>query len=55
MHTLLFYASVGAAGGLILLFPLFNRRRRTLHDVLAGMLVLRRLKVVRTGPDPRRL
>jgi len=25
-----------------------------LHDVPAGTLMLRRLKVVRTGPDPRR-
>ena len=54
LHALLFYASVGATGGLILLFPLFNRRRRTLHDALAGMLLLRRRSGTRTGPDPER-
>lgn len=41
-HAALFYLSVAATGGLILLFPLFNRRKRTLHDVLAGMLMVRR-------------
>ncbi len=40
-HTALFYLSVGATGCLILLFALFNRRKRTLHDVLAGMLMVR--------------
>jgi len=54
VHTVLFYTSVGATGGLILLFPLFNRRRRTLHDVLAGMLLLRRPIGGRAGPDPQR-
>jgi uncharacterized RDD family membrane protein YckC len=54
VHTVLFYTSVGMTGGLILLFPLFNRRRRTLHDVLAGMLLLRRMSDVYTGPDPWR-
>ena len=29
-------------------------RRPRLHDVPAGMLMLRRPKVVRTGSDPRR-
>jgi uncharacterized RDD family membrane protein YckC len=48
----LFYASVGATAGLILLLALFNRRRRTLHDILAGMLMLRRPSAARTGPDP---
>jgi uncharacterized RDD family membrane protein YckC len=55
VHTVLFYVTVGTTGGLILLFALFNRRRRTLHDVLAGMLMLRRPYAVRTGPDPWRL
>ena len=53
-HAALFYLTVGATASLILLFALFNRRRRTLHDVLAGMLMLRRPNGVRTGPDPWR-
>ena len=53
-HTALFYVTVGATASLILLFALFNRRRRTLHDVLTGMLMLRRPNGVRTGPDPWR-
>src|SRR5712691_11117399 len=40
-HTLLFYLTVGATAGLILLLVLFNRRKRTLHDVLSGMLMIR--------------
>ena len=53
-HTALFYLTVGATCSLILLFALFNRRRRTLHDVLTGMLMLRRSDGARTGPDPCR-
>ena len=53
-HAALFYLTVGATASLILLFTLFNRRRCTLHDVLTGMLMLRRPNGVRTGPDPWR-
>ena len=42
-HTFLFYLTVAATGSLILLFALFNRRKRTLHDILAGMLMVRSL------------
>lgn len=49
-HTALFYLTVGATGSLILLFALFNRRKRTLHDVLAGMLMVRTLRYI--GPRP---
>lgn len=49
-HTALFYLTVGATGSLILLFTLFNRRKRTLHDVLAGMLMVRTLRYVGTVP-----
>lgn len=49
-HTALFYLTVGATGSLILLFTLFNRRKRTLHDVLAGMLMVRTLRYI--GPRP---
>jgi uncharacterized RDD family membrane protein YckC len=40
-HAALFYLTVGATCALILLFALFNRHKRTLHDVLAGMVMLR--------------
>ncbi len=40
-HAGLFYLTVGPTGGLILLVVLFNRRRRTLHDFLAGLVMLR--------------
>jgi uncharacterized RDD family membrane protein YckC len=40
-HAALFYLTVAATGSLILLFALFNRRKRTLHDVLTGMLMVR--------------
>lgn len=40
-HAALFYLTVGATGSLILLFALFNRRKRTVHDVLTGMLMVR--------------
>jgi len=42
VQTVLFYATVALTTCLILLIALFNRRRRTLHDVLAGTLMLRR-------------
>ncbi|HEX3952934.1 MAG TPA: RDD family protein [Stellaceae bacterium] len=40
-HVAVFYVTVGATGSLILLFALFNRRHRTLHDLLTGMVMLR--------------
>jgi len=40
-HAALFYITVGATGCLILLFALINKRRRTLHDVLSGTLIVR--------------
>ena len=40
-HAALFYLTVGATGCLILLFALVNKRCRTLHDVLSGMLMVR--------------
>lgn len=42
--TVLFYISVGLTASLILIVALFNDRRRALHDVLAGTVVLRRAK-----------
>ena len=44
-QTALFYITIGATCSLILLFVLFNRRRRTLHDVLAGTVMVRTFPV----------
>lgn len=40
-QTALFYLTIGATCSLILLFVFFNRRRRTLHDVLSGIVAVR--------------
>jgi uncharacterized RDD family membrane protein YckC len=40
--TVLFYISTAATCSLILLVALFERRRRTVHDMVAGTLVIRR-------------
>jgi len=40
-HAVLFYLTIGATCSLILLFALVNKRCRTLHDVLSGMLMVR--------------
>lgn len=49
-HAALFYLTVGLTCLLILVFALFNRRKRTLHDVLTGMLMVR--GAVRIGQQP---
>ena len=41
-QTALFYVTVGATCSLILLVALFNRHKRTLHDLLAGTVMVRR-------------
>lgn len=43
IQTALFYVTVGLTCSLILLVTLFNRRRRTLHDFLAGTVMVRTL------------
>jgi uncharacterized RDD family membrane protein YckC len=43
IQTALFYVTVGMTGSLILLVALFNRRWRTLHDFLAGTVMVRAL------------
>jgi len=40
IQTVAFYGSVAVTGSLILLVALFNSRRRTLHDWLAGTVVV---------------
>ncbi len=47
LTTVLFYASVSLTVWLVLLVPLFTDRSRTLHDILAGTLVLRRARLGR--------
>lgn len=41
VQTVLFYVTVTMLTPLVLVVTLFNRRRRALHDVLAGTLTLR--------------
>ncbi|HZT88250.1 MAG TPA: RDD family protein [Stellaceae bacterium] len=41
IQTALFYLTIGATCSLILLVALINRRKRTLHDFLAGTVMLR--------------
>jgi uncharacterized RDD family membrane protein YckC len=45
LTTVLFYASVSMTVWLVLLVPLFTDRNRTLHDILAGTIVLRRARL----------
>ena len=39
--TVTFYLTTAATASLVLLFVFFNRRRCTLHDLIAGTLVIR--------------
>jgi len=41
LMTILFYASIALTWLLVLLVPLFNDRRRTLHDLISGIVVVR--------------
>lgn len=49
LATVLFYVSVGLTAFLILIVALFNDHRRTLHDLLAGTIVLRRAERAKYG------
>ena len=52
-QTALFYVTVGATCSLILLFVLLNRHKRTLHDVLAGTVMVRKFPIPwSTAQDP---
>ena len=42
VQTILFYVTVYPTWSLVLLIALLDRRRRTLHDMIAGTLVVRR-------------
>jgi uncharacterized RDD family membrane protein YckC len=50
LTTVLFYASVSLTVWLVLLVPLFTDRNRTLHDILAGTVMLRRTRLRTTAP-----
>ena len=41
VHGFCYYGSMAVTGGLVALVALFNPRRQTLHDMLAGVVVLR--------------
>lgn len=49
LMTVIFLVSVGLTGFLILLVSLFNRRGRTLHELLSGTVVVRRSELARRG------
>lgn len=38
--TILFYTTTAGTGGIILFWPLFHAQRRTIHDILANIIVL---------------
>jgi uncharacterized RDD family membrane protein YckC len=40
VHVILFWISVSALTPFILLVPFFNRRRRLLHDILLGTVIV---------------
>ena len=50
LTTVLFYASVSLTVWLVLLVPLFTDRNRTLHDILAGTVMLRRTRLRTAAP-----
>ena len=45
LHTACFYGTLVPSGGLLLLIALFNPLRRTLHDMAAGLVVLRKIGI----------
>jgi fatty-acyl-CoA synthase len=54
IQIVLFYFTVSVTGGLVLLVVLFNRHRRTLHDILSHLVVLRRVPAgTATAMPPR--
>jgi len=49
LHTVMFYASVSLTVWLILVMVFFDDRRRTLHDMLAGIVCLRHSRLASPG------
>ena len=54
IQIVLFYVTMSVTGGLILLVVLFNRHRRTLHDILSHLVVLRRVPAGAASATPPR-
>lgn len=50
LMTVLFYATIAVTAWIILAVALFNARKRTVHDFLAGTIVVRRSRTVLIGP-----
>lgn len=51
LRTVLYYATIAVLSPLVLVVALFNDRRRALHDILSGTVVINHLVVA----NPRRL
>ena len=49
LMTVLFYTTTALTAWLVLVVALFNDRRRTLHDFMAGTVVVRHTRVLLTG------
>lgn len=43
--TILFYTTTAGTGGIILFWPLFHAQRRTIHDILANIIILPSRKI----------
>lgn len=43
--TILFYTTAAGTGGIILFWPLFHAQKRTIHDILANIIVLASRKI----------
>lgn len=54
VQTAIFYLSVGLTAWLILIIALFNPRRRTLHDFIAGTVVVNRVAAEAAAGQARR-
>jgi len=50
--TILFYVSIGLTGGLILALIPFTRYRQGVHDLIANIVVLRRVRGAEVLPPP---
>ncbi len=50
--TVMFYVTVALTAWLVLIVAPFNRRRRTLHDFLGGMVAVRRSGLASDQPKP---
>lgn len=45
LATIVFYVTIGATWGLVLLIGVFNRRRRLAHDMLCGLVAVRSSRI----------